>query len=210
MSASVYADLSDISRLNRNLKAYVTVRHKKTTDEILNAKGADLRIQLFKGFFGQRWKKGAKGGFRLLKSLVAQGRGILVRLMTLVSPWDGKVPQTDKKGRALNLYQKLVAQEILRRQSGVGVLGASFLGKRWAFKNNERFLIVNKTRGFGTAVTFEKKDDAFIITGFTPGLARVASKYGLLNRALNKVSLDIEKYLAGKLGPAFVEQLHVA
>lgn len=205
---AVTADFSDIQRLQRNLKAYVKIRHKKSVDEILNAKGNDLRIQLYKGFWAQRWKKGAKGGFRLLKSLVAQGRGILVRLMSLVSPWSGKVPLVDKRGRALNLYQKLVAQEILRRQSGVGVLGASFLRKRWAIKDNERFLITNKTRGLGKAVTFEKKDDAFIITGFTPGLARVASKYGILTKALNAVSRDIEKYLERKLGPAFVQQLH--
>jgi hypothetical protein len=202
MTAS--ADISDLLRLQRNLQAYAKVRHKKTTDEILNQKGNDLRIQLFRGFWAQRWKKGRN----LVRNLLAQGRGILVRLMRLVPQWAGKIPATDKRGRALNLYQKLVAQEIARRQSGTGVLGVSFLRKRWRFKDNARFLVTNRTRGLGMAASFEKKDDSFVISGFTPGLARVAQTYGILNKALARVSADIEKYLARKLGPAFVEQLH--
>jgi hypothetical protein len=211
IEAKTTADLSDLRRLQRNLKAYVQVRKKKTTDEILNQKGNDLRIRLFRGFFAQRWKKGAKGGgFKLLKSLVAQGKGVLVRLMQLVPQWAGAVPQQDKNGRALSLHQKLVAQEMLRRQSGVGVLGVSFLRKRWAIKNNERFLITNKTKGFGKAVTFEKRADSFIISGFTPGLARVAAKYGVLLTAIRAMSRDIEKYLRRKVGDEFVEQLHAS
>lgn len=204
------ADLSEIFRIQRNLQAYAKVRHKKSVDEILNQKGNDLRIQLFRGFFAQRWKKGRGSASRLLETLLAQGRGILVRLMQLVPKWAGKIPQTDKRGRALNLYQKLVAQEIARRQSGIGVLGVSFLRKRWRFKDNARFLATNVTRGFGKAVTFEKQDDAFIITGFTPGLARVAAKYGVLTNAFRVVSQDIEKYLERKLGTAFLEQLHAS
>lgn len=202
MTATV--NLSDIARLQRNLQAYAKVRHKKTTDEILNQKGNDLRIQLFRGFWAQRWKKGRN----LVRALLAQGRGILVRLMTLVPKWAGKIPQQTKGGRALNLYQKLVAQEIARRQSGVGVLGVSFLRRRWAFKNNSRFLITNKTRSLGKSATFEKRDDQFVITGFTPGLARVAQQYGILSNALRRVSADIEKYLERKLGPAFLQELH--
>lgn len=204
-------DARDLERLQRNLRAYAAVRNRKSIQEILAQKGNDLRIKLFQGFWAQRWKRGTKGGgFKLLNELSKAGKGILVRLMTLVSPWAGKIPATDKNGRALNIWQKLVAQEMIRRQSGVGVLGVSFLRKRWAFKGATKFLVENRTKGFGKAVTFELKDGEFILSGFTPGLARVASRYGLITGALKNISADIEEYLDKKLGPEFVLALHAA
>lgn len=204
-----WVDTKEIDRINRNLTTYAKLRYKKSEDEIVNQKGNDLRISLAKLFLAQRWTNGAKGGaFKLLKTLAATGRGVLVRLMRLVSPWSSQVPSVDKNGRALTMWQKLVGQEMIRRGAGVGVLGVSFLRKRWAFKNNDKFLIENRTKGFGKAVTFEKQEHAFVITGFTPGLGRVAAKYGLLTKALARVSADIEKYLSKKLGPDFVGALH--
>lgn len=208
MTPSLTVDVRDMFRLQRNFKEYVKV-YKKSEDEILNKKGNDLRIQLFKGFWAQRWKKGNKGGaFKLLKALVAAGKGVYVRLMRLVEPWASQLPDKTKSGKPLNIRQKLVAQEMMRRQAGVGILGVSFLRKRWAYRKESRYLTTNSTRGFGKAVTFEKRDGEFIITGFTPGLARVAQKYGIINGAIRKVSADIETYLARKLGPEFVQTLH--
>ncbi len=202
-------DASELRRIQRNLQAYAQVRNKTSVQEILAKKGNDLRINLFKGFWAQRWKKGNKGGgFRLLNQLSRAGKGVLVRLMTLVEPWKSQIPAVDKNGRALSMWQKLVAQEMIRRSAGVGVLGVSFLRKRWAEKGNQRFLIENRTRGFGKAVTFDLKEGEFVITGFTPGLARVASKYGLITGAIRNVSRDIETYLEKKLGPEFVLALH--
>ena len=43
-------------------------------------------------------------------------------------------PTTDKNGKQLTLWQKLVWQETSRRQQGIGVLGVSFLSKRWRTK----------------------------------------------------------------------------
>lgn len=205
----INVDARDLMRLTRNLREYIKV-NKRSEDELLNKKGNDLRIQLYRGFWAQRWKAKKGGGFRLLKALVASGKGFLVRKMQLVEPWASQVPQTDKKGRALNEYQKLVAQEATRRQAGAGVLGVSFLRKRWAYKKEARYLTENRTRGFGKAVTFEKRDGEFIITGFTPGLARVAQKYGIISGAIQRMSTDIESYLAKKLGPEFVQNLHKA
>jgi hypothetical protein len=204
----LYVDASDLGRLNRNLKAWIGVSGK-SEDEALNKKGNDLRIRLFKGFWGQRWKRGGKGGgFRLLRQLVRAGKGILVRLMNLRSPWDSQIPATDKNGKPLNLRQKLVAQEIIRRQAGVGILGVSFLRKRWAYKKEAKYLTENRTRGFGKAVSFEKSNGAFTITGFTPGLAKVAAKYGILASAIRGANVDTEEYLLRKMGPEFLQTLH--
>jgi hypothetical protein len=200
------ADVRDILRLQRNLKEYARVRAKVSKDEILNKKGNDLRIRLFRGFWSHRWKK--REAKNLLKNLLGSGKGIHVRLMQLVAPWAGRIPATDKKGRPLNDYQKLVAQEVLRRASGIGILGVSFLRKRWRYRKEGRYLTENRTRGFGRAVSFQKTDDEFIITGWTPGLARVAAKFGILGKAIREVSADLETYLSRKLGPEFVAAMH--
>lgn len=203
-------DTSALNRLNRNLREYARVRYKKTEDEILNQKGNDLRIQLFRGFWAQKWKikKGQGGAFKLLQKLSRAGKGFLVRQRRIMAEWSGKIPDKDKRGRTLSLWQKLVAQEALRRQAGVGVLGVSFLRKRWRFNKQGYYLTTNRTKGFGKAVTFLKRQGEFIITGFTPGLRAVADRYGIIGGAINRVSVDIETYLAKKLGPSFVQQLH--
>src|SRR5687767_8945504 len=121
----VKSDVSDLLRLNRNLKEYARVRSKMSVQEILANRGQRLRLFLYRAFWAQRWKQGRKaGGWRLLKQHVKAGKGIHVRLMTLVSPWAGQIPTETKKGKPLNERQKLVAQEVLRRSAGVGVLGA--------------------------------------------------------------------------------------
>lgn len=200
------ADVRDVLRVQRNLQEYARVRSKISKDEILNKKGNDLRIRLFKGFWSRRWKKNAARG--LLKTLVAAGKGIHVRLLRLVAPWSGRIAATDKKGRPLSGWQQLVAQEVMRRQSGIGVLGVSFLRKRWRYKKEGAYLTENRTRGFGRAVTFRKTESEFSITGWTPGLARVAQKFGILGEALRGMSADLEAYLTRKIGPEFVQSLH--
>lgn len=202
----ISVDVRDMLRLQRNLKEYARVRSKVSKDEILNKKGNDLRIRLFRGFWARRWKKNAARS--LLKTLVAAGKGVHVRLMRLVAPWSGKIPATDKKGRPLNDWQKLVAQEVMRRASGIGVLGVSFLRKRWRYKKEGSYLTENRTRGFGKAVTFQKTADEFTITGWTPGLARVAQRFGILGEAVRGMSADLETYLSRKISPEFVQQLH--
>ena len=208
MSNFVTADMRDMDRLQRNLRAEIGVS-SRSKDEILNRLGNDLRINLFKGFWKQKWTKGRKGGgFRLLRQLSKSGKGVHVRLLRLTGKWTDQIPENTKGGKDLTMWQKLVAQEIVRRQAGVGVLGVSFLRKRWRYKKDGRYLTKNTTRGLGTAVTFEKTDDAFIIRGFTPGLAKVAQRYGVLGTAMRVVAGKTEAYLRRKLGPEFVRQLH--
>lgn len=197
-----------LDRLQRNLRAYEKVRVKKTSDEILNEKGGRLRIELWRAFWKRRFVKSKTSWERVLKRLVKRGKGIKVRLQNLGNPWAARVPQTNKHGKPTTLRQKLVAQEIMRRVSGSGVLGASFLIKRWKKTKEDKYLIENRTRGLGKAVTFQKTAKAFIVTGFTPGLAAVAQKYGALAEAINAISADTEAYLLRKCGPDFVKALH--
>lgn len=206
-----YADTSELDRLQRNLKAYVQYRRKIPEDQILTQKGNALRIELWRGFWAHRFierKAQKKAWPKILRKLIDSKGGIKVRLQYLTAPWDSRVPDTDKNGKPLTLRQKLVAQEIMRRISGSGVLGVSFLGKRWRFNKKGAYLIVNKTNKLGTAATFQKRDDEYIIRGFTPGLLKVAQRYGVLRGAISEVSRDIEKYLADRIGPAFLEALH--
>jgi hypothetical protein len=202
-------DVRDLHRLTRNLRAYLKI-YPKSENEVLNRKGNQLRFELFKAYRLARWRAGEKKDpNRLLKTLLSAGRGVLVRVLRRVEPFASQVDQTDKNGKPLNFWQLLVGQEMARRSAGVGVLAAGFLRKTWRYKKEGRYLTENRT-SHGTAVTFEKKDHEFIITGFTPGLERIARKYGIMGTALNNVSKDTENYLARKLGPEFVANLHKA
>lgn len=206
-----WVDVRELDRLMRNLRVYMQLRYKKSEDEILTQKGNDLRIKLFQGFWAHRFldKKSRKFTAGKIRELIGKWNGIKVRLNQLRSPWDGRVPATDKNGKPLSMHQKLVAQEVMRRISGTGVLGVSFLGKRWRFnKKDGYFLVTNRTNKLGTAATFLKRSGEYIITGFTPGLGRIAERYGILSNALSVVSADVEEYIAKKLGPEFLQTLH--
>jgi hypothetical protein len=200
-------DASDLARLSRNLKAYKEAS-RKDWDEILNKKGNDLRIQLFKLFRKAKWKGGKRIAERELIKRTRSGQGTLVRLKYLTDRYSGSAPGTDKNGKPLNRWQQLVWQEIQRRQHGIGVLGVGFLQKRWRYKKDSRYLVEQKSRTLGTLVRFEKTPEAFTITGFTPGLAQVASKYGIIPKALAAVSADIEIYLKRKLGETAKREIY--
>jgi hypothetical protein len=207
----VTADLTDVARLQRNLKAYLDAPHKRTVLELLSHKGNQMRIELWRQFWKHRFIK-RKGDWRnTLKRIIGGGigKGIKVRWQSLHSPWDSRVPVVDKNGKKLSLYQKLVAQEIMRRVSGSGVLGVSFLTKRWKkSKGAKPFLIENRTNTLGQSARFELRDDFVQITGFTPGLEKIALRYGILREVIRKANEDVEGYLADHFGPAFLTALH--
>jgi hypothetical protein len=206
----VTADMTDIDRLQRNLKAYLGAPHKRTVLQILNHKGNAMRIDLFKLFWAHRFlKRGKKGNWmRILRRIISDAKGIKVRSHSLQSKWSSLIPDVDKNGKKLSLWQKLVAQEVLRRISGSGVLGVSFLAKRWRKNSTGKTLIDNRTNTLGLAARFEVQDDFVQITGFTPGLEKIARRYGILKEVIRRANADIEKFLSDKISPAFVEALH--
>lgn len=207
VSASILqfsGDASQLNRLNVRLRQYLDLT-KKNEDEVLNKKGNDLRIQLFKLFYAQKF--GGKGkkkiAWKELKDRTKAGRGTYVRQKYLTRA----VPFVDKNGRKLSPWQRLVAQETARRQSGIGLLGVTFLQRRWRYKTETKYLATNVSGQLGPLIEIKKDAGVFSITGFTPGLKRIADRYGILGKALNNVSTDIETYLNRKADEAFKKSI---
>lgn len=203
-------DASALDRLRGCLQRYYLLSGK-TISDILDQKGNDLRIQLFRGFWAQKFGGGGtkKTGiaFRELARRAKAGIGTKVRLMFLDGRW-GSPPSTDKRGRALSLWSQLVWQEATRRQQGIGVLAVSFLSKRFRDKRGERYLAENKSKTIGTLVRITKTADTFLIHGMTPGLNEISSRYGIKEKAMNAVSKDMEPYISRKLGEAAQKALN--
>lgn len=197
----IVANMSEIDRLNRALRLYARLRLKLDIDAILEKKGNDLRIQLGRLFMRQKAKKAA-----LTAKRIGAWGGVNVR-QTFI---DREVPTVDKNGKPLSFWQRLVAQELMRRQRGIGVLGTGFFGSRWRYNRGGPYLVENKSRALGTMVESQKSRGRFRITGFTPGLRAVADKYGILDKALRRVTWDIEKYIRRKLGDGFEATLNKA
>lgn len=195
-----HADISELQRFERNFREYVRLRGKDS-DELLNLKSNDLRIQLAKEFRQVRWKPGGKGqqgkgkGFVDMRRRAKAGIGTNIRKLVPVST----VPEVDKNGRPLSKWQQLVYSEIHRRQSGAGFLGATFLSKRYKTDaKGRRFLTENRSRTAGLLLRIERSGDSVTLRGFTPGLDKINRKYGIVNRALRNVNSDIETYLKRK------------
>lgn len=204
-------DASALERLGQNLRDYALVS-KLTISEILEKKGNDLRIQLFRGFWDH--KMGGKGGkkrgiaFRELARRTKAGIGTFVRLKFLDEKWLAGMPEVTKSGKPLSLWQKLVYQETQRRDAGVGILGVSFLSRRFRQnKDRGQYLVTNNSPTLGSLVTITKTEDSYTVRGMTPGMSKIADRYGIKEAALNKVSDDMEPYLARKFGEAWEKAL---
>lgn len=212
----------ELGRLIRNLQDYTLVS-KYTFSEVLEKKGNDLRIQLFKLFWDQKFggpgKRKADVAFRELARRTRAGLGTLVRKLFLDSEV-GTPPERSASGRKLSLWQKLVWQEVQRRAHGMGLIAIGLLSKRYRTRAKrdsagkivrdasglamtERWTDVNRSRQLGELVQITKTEDSYSIRGMTPGMGDVAQRYGIYARAMAKVSEDMEPYLARKFGQAY-------
>lgn len=193
MAATIQLD--DKSRkalgsLSQTLGQYVALSGK-SIDETLNRKGNDLRIKLFREYR----KKRARGSFPAQAK--RRGGALNVRLREMSDRHSP--PEVDKNGKPLSLWQKLYWQELQRRKKGVGVLGVSFLDRRYRSNQSQgRYLTINKSRQLGEMGRFEKGKGFFRITGFTPGLVAVNQRYNLLEPAIKAVEADTLKYIERK------------
>jgi hypothetical protein len=203
-----------LETLSENISKYALVSGL-TISEILDKKGNDLRIQLFKGFWNQKFGgKGAKKkdiAFRELARRTKGGLGTLVRLKFLDTQW-GEAPSVGKTGRPLSLWQKLVWQETMRRESGIGILGVSFLSKRFRFRKTtdalsglrtvERYSVANVSKTLGELVRISKDAESFTIHGMTPAMNEISERYGIKTAAINAVNADMRPYLDRKFEEA--------
>lgn len=92
------------------------------------------------------------------------------------------------------LWSSIVGAEIALRQSGIGVLAASFL----MFRNRSSqargtYQVPNRTgRPLGSVTV---TDDSIEIASYAAGIGTVESRYGIVDRALNASAADMLVYL---------------
>lgn len=176
--------------------AYVAAS-KKLPAEIVARKGVDLRIQVFRGMKRQEWKRGRKGGaWREQQRRFKAGKGVKVR-----DRFGGDEGQ-DKNGKKLTRWQRAVKHEIDRRARGVGLIGVTFLDRRWRKPKKGHYLSRNTSRSLGTLAITQQTATEYRLTASTPGVDIVSNRYGVLNRALETVTADMNKYLTRKANEA--------
>ena len=211
-------------RLSAALRLYGQVSKRDLTATLWK-KAYDIRVKLYQGFRDARWRGSRKGArasrgiaFTEARRRFKQGQGTRLR-PGLIAP--AAAPAVDKHGRPLSAHQRLVWAELARRQSGIGVLGVSFLLRRWNAKRTA--LVANSTKKDLLATVFAAEryeqrarggtllasvvlsSERAQISGFGPGLGRVGERRGIVARALLLASLDTETYLAKKLGDTWRE-----
>ena len=87
--------------------------------------------------------------------------------------------------------------ELAARESGIGVLAASFLWYRKRSNNAMgTFLVPNRT---GKPLGYvERTENAMRIVGETPGLGTVDAKYSVVVGAINTATADMVDYITRK------------
>ena len=179
---------------NRALTEYIR-GSSRTQDEILAKKGNDLRLKLFKGFFARKWQGGKTIPFREFKARAKAGKGIRVRQSIRSGGIGFEVPFRNRKGRALNDRQRRVYLELKARSRGIGVLGATFIEKRWRWRKAGRYLALNKTNRVGAPMlSLTKQPETFQLVGWTPGLTDVDEKYGIVRNAMDTIRREMVKH----------------
>lgn len=198
----------ELARLNQGLRLYAQLA-RKTMDEVLEKKGRDLGIQLYRGFRGVRWK--GKGiAYREFRRRLRAGQGTRVRTREILDKWKARIPLVQnvtkrgiRRGRVAtdtyptSQWQRAVAQELARRQAGQGALAASFLWmRRRSSQARGTYYVRNKTgRPLGYV---EKGAEYFRIVSLQPGADVVDQRYGIVARAAATVMSDMAPYIDRK------------
>lgn len=89
------------------------------------------------------------------------------------------------------LWRSIVGKEVGLRQSGIGVLAASFLWyRRRSSQAKGQYLVKNRTgKPLGSVV---KEPGMLRILGFTDGLSETGERYGVFGRALEGATARME------------------
>lgn len=206
---------SNSAAFNSALGQYMGLT-KALPDEVLEKKGRDLGIRLFRGFRGRQYggpQRNAGIARRDLATRTAAGQGTRVRRsllneyfekrQALRSEIKGFVGPQNSRGelrsikRRVALWQSFVGREIGLRQRGIGVLAASFLWfRRRTSQARGTFYVRNKTgRPLGSV---EKGEGYLRIVSATDGLVKVNQRYGIVDRALGDAATDMMEYIRRK------------
>ena len=215
-----------LEKFNERFARYAEL-NKRAPDMLLEHKGRDLGIKLFEGFrehqFGGNPKR--KGiAAEELRQRSSQGRGIRVRPSLRKRYEQGReyltysvrsfgqgarrslllsdYREAKREGRAARkrrsaLWKKTVGMELAARESGIGVLAASFLWFRKRSNNSiGTFLVPNRT---GKPLGYvERTENAMRIVGETEGLAATDAKYQVVAGAINTATADMVDYITRK------------
>ena len=206
MNASIQIDpraMAELQQLNRELALY-SVLARKTMDEVLDKKGRDLGIQLFREFSAHKLGKGMAR--RDLDARTAAGKGTRVR-PELLARYQQARKQFSALGRdkgrrsGVNQWRRIVGAEVAMRQAGSGVLGASFLWyrNRGSGRVDTRQVLNRTGKPLGEVV---RTPGALSIIGHPAGLAAVSARYGILANAVGAVRADMAPYITRKLAEA--------
>jgi hypothetical protein len=221
----------ELDALNATLALYLQVS-SRTTEEVLRGKGIELGIRLREGFKDLASKGRHKGHFEGPFFDEAKKRGWRTKVRKYYAirqpyisiedhgrmayaPYRGKRGKSrkalwrtgqrdeDKRSRR-GLY---IAQELYRRQVGIGLLAASFLmfrkrknkdsPKGWDLVEN------NMSRKFGTlsrvtSGTDEEGNAFFRIENMTPGIVSVGERHGIFVKAFQEARANMVQRLIEK------------
>lgn len=143
----------ELEALGRALSLYNT-SSKRGLTETVHRKAIDLRIQLYRGYWEQRYRGSRKGAaqsegiaFREMRQRARAGQGVALRPSLRMGPPSPNAPveyyqRRRLRGQAgtvrrlrvpvtLGTYGRRVWTELARRQAGAGVLGVAFLMQRY-------------------------------------------------------------------------------
>jgi hypothetical protein len=222
-----------LQSFNAALERYVAASGK-TLDQVLEKKGRDLGIRLYRGFnerqYGGPGRRKPGLARAALAARTAAGKGTNVRASlrktfererasfssfatslaeqrrqfggTLDQFTALKEKQEVNRRQRAGLWRSIVGREIALRQSGIGVLGASFLWyRRRSNQARGTFFVKNRT---GRPLGFVDKGPGYLrIVGLTSGLREVDARYGVVASALQEATADTEEYLIRKDREAF-------
>jgi hypothetical protein len=223
----------NLASLNSALERYAAASGK-TMDEVLEKKGRDVGIRIWRGFsekkFGGPGRKrvglaraelaartAAGEGTRVRESLLhayaRQRKQLAIDRLPLLEQKEkgllsrsGRAALRKNLGLRANLWRATVGREIALRQKGIGVLGASFLWFR--ARSNQargRFFVRNKT---GRRLGYVEKGEGYLrIVGLKEGIGIVDARYLVVATALAGALADTEVYLARKQEEAFQASL---
>ena len=229
-------DSAALQRWAQVFRGYAA-RNKRDVSELIAKKGRDLGIKLYDGFKDVQYggdpkrrgiakaelaaRSAAGRGTRVRPELLKRYQsarkdlGFSVRSFGQAARYaDSEADRTEARrdGRAARkrraaLWQKIVGAEIALRQSGIGVLAASFLMFRKR-SNNARgtFTMPNRTgHPLGSVTT---SDDGIEIASYATGIGQVEQRYGISSAALDASAADMLEYLRERNALYLIEALN--
>lgn len=207
---------SNAAHFGSALALYIAAS-KKAPDDVLDKKGRDLGIRLFRGFRGRQFggpKRNSVIARRELASRTAAGVGTRIRgslmaeyqtqraaLRSEIENFIGPRNARQELGtikRRVALWQSFVGREIGIRQKGIGVLAASFLWFRRRSSQAKGIYYVKNRSGRRSLGSVEKVPGRLTIVAEVAAIGDVDERYGIVDRALSESATDMLQYVQRK------------